>query len=233
MRALQQLKQGKARPVKVRVLRLISAVVLALFSVGFLWLTTEDRSSSPPPSDFKLKEVPSPILYSGRKASPQSDRVAATPLRTPKTTTQILDPPPIEIKLALKPIEREELTFFKTLRGKTTVALKPKKETDSKKQGIEQQKAKARPVKVSQKPTSRGGYTLQVASFPMVKDAETFSKRLREEGYDSYVSVGEVPKRGRWYRVRIGHYPDRITAQESGESIFADEQLDYIIIPDR
>ncbi len=232
MRALQKLKQGGERSFKARVLRLIGVVVLAFFSIGFLWLTAEDRPSSLSPSHSRLKEMPPPMIDPDRKELPPSDRASPPPRRS-NTTSQILDPPPIEIKLSFKPIEKEELTFFKTLKGKTTVALKPKRETDPEKKGEKQQKVKALSAKASQKPASRGGYTIQVASFSVVKDAQTFSRRLKEKGYDSYVSAGEVPKKGRWYRVRVGHYPNRVTAQQSGESIFASERLGYLIIPDR
>jgi len=52
--------------------------------------------------------------------------------------------------------------------------------------------------------------TIQIASFKGLKDAEQMVSELREKGYgNTYVAVGEIAEKGRFYRVRAGFFKTR------------------------
>lgn len=192
---------------------------------------------------WKEEEIPAPDATeqgpAGRPKARESNEPRQEKSRDP---FKITDPPPIQFEHPITTISTEELTFFSTLKGKRHVALTPKKKADSKlkiavkpgeKPQIKQSQTKPPPgLKPTKKPLSRGTYTIQVASFPAAQDAENFARRLKEKGYDAYVVTGEVPQKGTWYRVRIGHYPDRATAQQSATPLSASEKLGYLITPE-
>lgn len=128
------------------------------------------------------------------------------------------------------PTQKEDLTFFKTLKDKKekNVALKPKKEAAPKKA--------TDPMKVSLAPRPAGSpggtYTVQVASFAEKKGAQTLAEKLKRKGYDAYVTATPLPKKGTWYRVRIGHYPSRTSAQKAADQIHGAEKLSFFITTD-
>src|SRR5262249_10574039 len=49
-------------------------------------------------------------------------------------------------------------------------------------------------------------YALQAASFPNAAAAGEFVSKLVRAGVPAYVVSAEIPKRGRWYRVRVGRF---------------------------
>jgi len=58
-------------------------------------------------------------------------------------------------------------------------------------------------------------YTVQVASTRDPKDADRLVDRLKKEGYPAYRSIGKVPGKGIWYRVRVGYFQTRTDADST------------------
>ena len=58
-------------------------------------------------------------------------------------------------------------------------------------------------------------YTLQVASMKDHQKALYLSERLTRKGFPSYIIPAEIPEKGTYYRVRIGHYVTKKAAEES------------------
>jgi len=54
----------------------------------------------------------------------------------------------------------------------------------------------------------RGVLTIQVASLKSAKEAEQEVDRLKRKGYDAYEVTVNVPGKGTYYRVRVGHFAD-------------------------
>ncbi len=49
-------------------------------------------------------------------------------------------------------------------------------------------------------------YTLQVSAFKSKVEADQMIKKLQSNGYRPYVVASKLPRRGVWYRVRLGTY---------------------------
>lgn len=57
--------------------------------------------------------------------------------------------------------------------------------------------------------------TIQVASLRDMTAADAMVKALKKKGYhEVYRSIGNVPGKGTWYRVRIGNFADETDAQK-------------------
>ena len=83
--------------------------------------------------------------------------------------------------------------------------------------------SKPRPVEADSK-ESRKPWTVQVNAFPDEKSAKTWVDRLRDKGYNAYLS--ESRSQGRvWYRVRVGRFETRDEAEKTQESLKRKESL--------
>jgi cell division septation protein DedD len=54
-----------------------------------------------------------------------------------------------------------------------------------------------------------GSYTIQVASVKNQADADRLVAQLKKQGYPAYRTLGKVPGKGIWFRVRVGEYGSR------------------------
>jgi cell division septation protein DedD len=138
-------------------------------------------------------------------------------------------------KKPLGPATKKELTFLKTLKEKkenTPLRIQKKQEKTPE---IAIKKKKPRKTKqvvtktTSSRKSSTKGYAVQVASFPTKNNAEILAGKLRKKGYEAYVVSQQIPQRGRWYRVRIGHYPDRAEAISVSNRIKRSEKFDSFV----
>jgi len=74
-----------------------------------------------------------------------------------------------------------------------------------------------------------GQYVIQAGSFQQKNDAEQLAFRLKQGGYDAYIVVVNIPDRGVWHRVRVGHYPDRSLADKDAEQLSQNEHLSAFV----
>lgn len=67
-------------------------------------------------------------------------------------------------------------------------------------------------------------WTVQVNAFPDEKSAKSSVDRLRDKGYNAYVSESRIQGRT-WYRVRVGRFDSREEAEKTQESLRKKEHL--------
>jgi len=63
-------------------------------------------------------------------------------------------------------------------------------------------------------------YAIQVASLRIPVNAQTLQNKLKKKGYPAYTQSSEI-KGEKWYRVRIGPYPNRSTAEKDSRRLKA------------
>ncbi|MEC9466282.1 MAG: SPOR domain-containing protein, partial [Myxococcota bacterium] len=64
-----------------------------------------------------------------------------------------------------------------------------------------------------------GGYTVQVSSFPSLEEAEAYQSTLVRKGYSPYIVSANLPGRGTWFRVRMGHYAEKDKALDAKDAL--------------
>jgi len=64
-------------------------------------------------------------------------------------------------------------------------------------------------------PSSSGPYCIQVAASQKKEEAETLKGKLAEKKFEAYVVKAEVPGKGTFFRVRIGHYKSKAQADKA------------------
>jgi cell division septation protein DedD len=62
---------------------------------------------------------------------------------------------------------------------------------------------------LSEKKLPTGGYTVNIASFKDKDNADQLMKELVERGYEAFVEKANIPQKGTWYRVAMGHFSSR------------------------
>lgn len=77
------------------------------------------------------------------------------------------------------------------------------------------------------------GYTVQVAAFSDQATAQALAGRLVKKGYKAYLLPQQVPGKGLYYRVRIGHYREREEAERMVERLLKNEQLTGFVAVER
>lgn len=78
--------------------------------------------------------------------------------------------------------------------------------------------------------TPKGKYTIQVGSFQSAEEASSVAAGWKEKGYGAFMSVGEIPQKGTWHRVRIGGFPSREKAEEFLEKFRTKEKMTGLVV---
>ena len=123
-----------------------------------------------------------------------------------------------------------EWTFYKTLLKKEGVfynkndqVKKPSKSEKYREQIKQKEKEEFR--KGKEKSKSLKGYTLQVGSFQNKEQAKKLVYDLRKKGYPTYIVSSNIPMKGVWHRVRVGHFHTFEEAKKFGLTIEMKERL--------
>ena len=72
-------------------------------------------------------------------------------------------------------------------------------------------------------PAKEGRYTVQIASFPQARFAHEMEGRLKSKSYPVYVQKTDIPGKGTWYRVRVGHFGTKEEARKYGDTMLTNE----------
>lgn len=116
----------------------------------------------------------------------------------------------LNLKMKLSHSSREEYVV------KSGVNIQPKKEQD----------------KISLPPVESGGmYTVQIASFKEKMKAGELVSSLKSRGYPAFIKESEIPKQGKYYRVRIGTFNTRDKAGMYGKNLkYLEPQINTVLV---
>jgi cell division septation protein DedD len=89
--------------------------------------------------------------------------------------------------------------------------------------------AQNNPPAVARHERAGNKFTIQIASLKDSGIADKLVERLKKGGYPAYRSIGKVPGKGIWYRVRIGYFNSRSEAGPTFNRL-KKEKIDAIIV---
>jgi cell division protein FtsN len=93
----------------------------------------------------------------------------------------------------------------------------------------QQKPAPNSPSPGGQQPSAEAGYSVQVGSFRAREEAEQLRHRLSQKGYPVWIQPSIVTGQGIWYRVRVGHFPDRVTADRAAQRLASQERVSIMV----
>jgi len=74
-----------------------------------------------------------------------------------------------------------------------------------------------------------GGYTLNIASFRDKGNADRLMRELEQKGYEAFVETANIPQKGTWHRVAVGHFSSREEALAFAKGL-QEEGIDYSFV---
>ncbi len=86
-----------------------------------------------------------------------------------------------------------------------------------------------KPEPVIKTATTNARYSIQVGSYPNPDEAHTLVDFWKQKGYDAYLVSADLPNRGRWYRVRIGGFENKDTAEAYLKDLTSKEEVDAFV----
>jgi len=125
-----------------------------------------------------------------------------------------------EAKLKNNTVNRQEKS-----EPKKTASLQNKK-MSTRKTAPEPKERTIDSTKVNQ---NNNKFTIQIASLKDSGIADRLVERLKKGGYPAYRSIGKVPGKGIWYRVRVGYFNSRSEAGPTFNRL-KKEKIDAIIV---
>jgi len=76
---------------------------------------------------------------------------------------------------------------------------------------------------------SEKNLTIQIASLRKAKSADEMVAKLKNRGYRAYRTIGKIPGKGVWYRVRVGYYKNRADAETTLKKLKKDNLTAYLV----
>ncbi|MDX2497655.1 MAG: SPOR domain-containing protein [Desulfobacterales bacterium] len=115
-----------------------------------------------------------------------------------------------------------------------TRKISPPKKDESETKKTSPPKKLATPQKkktVNLKKTAEGNenFTIQIASLKDSAAADKMVAKLKKRGYPAYRSIGKIPDKGIWYRVRVGYFKNRAEARGTIQRL-KNEKIEAIIV---
>ncbi|MBW1609497.1 MAG: SPOR domain-containing protein, partial [Deltaproteobacteria bacterium] len=98
---------------------------------------------------------------------------------------------------------------------KRNISLPKKAESETKKTSPPKKLAtpkKKKTVNLKKSAEGNENFTIQIASLKDSAAADKMVAKLKKRGYPAYRSIGKIPDKGIWYRVRVGYFKNRAEA---------------------
>lgn len=171
---------------------------------------TLTRAPAPPPSEEEKSKAIKAHEKTGKSEVKESTR------RLPDTSQQAT-------RIVTQPAA--DKTAEKTALRKTAERAKPVEKVASAKAGETTHEQSLREATGAPDNNKDGAkWTVQVNAFPDEKSAQSWVDRLKNKGYNAYVTDSRS-KGKTWYRVRVGRYGSREEAERIAEALKTKENL--------
>ncbi|MFC1850904.1 SPOR domain-containing protein [candidate division CSSED10-310 bacterium] len=128
------------------------------------------------------------------------------------------------------PFKSETLSFYKSVH-RTTPIISYEKKTPPPTSKDQKVKRSPTPPASAEKVTTGGKFTIQVASLSDQAKAENLKNSLNSHGFPAYISSFTQANKQVMYRVRVGHFSDKSTANKVAERIKEKEKLKPWVTP--
>ncbi len=216
---------------------ILLAAVAGSFSLGYLWGAHDALSEVAKAGAAPERKV---LEKDGEK---EAEREAAAALKKkpePETEIEVANKPAEAIKPKFyqdllketredeQPIEPIKLPVVKketppkpapqpeTASVEKAPEKKVDEENDNTDKAVHEAEKPGQAASRTTKPWAKeGGYTIQVVSVKKFDVALRVVRKLRDAGFQPFIKNADLGPKGKWYRVRVGHYRDKAEAQKA------------------
>ena len=215
---------------KIFLLPVALALMGGFFFLGYFVGKYQSKSGTPadampPMPEIISKNIPKQDEFTFYKTlTDKYDRTVSIDLRPKSAAEKMVDKTPAggettRVKGAQQPLA-DKKTEGKADGDKTAEARQnaPKQQVPAKKETVPAQKSN---------PKLR--YTLQLASYQEKEMAEGDIKKMKQLGYAAFIVSSDLPGKGTWYRVRLGSFSSKASAEKLQKELRAKEGISPFI----
>jgi len=212
---------------KIVLIPVALALMAGFFFLGYFVGKYQSKSGTladamPPMPEIISKNLPKQDEFTFYKTlTDKSDKTVSIDLK-PKSVageTHVDKKPATDVKGAQQP-QNDQKMEGSTDRDKASEAGQgaPKQQVSAKKETLS-----------AQKPNSRLRYTLQIASYQEKGMAEDDIKKMKQRGYSAFMVTSDLQGKGTWYRVRLGSFSNKASAEKLQKELRAKEGISPFI----
>jgi DedD protein len=210
-------------------------LLLGVFLIGYYVGRYQNKSSNqtenlPPLPDVVTEKIPKPEDFTFFKSLTEKGNKTVSIDLKPKSVPEEAKPDKKETSGEAPKKESSAQTASKS----RTLDIQIEKKS-SNASAPQQKAAKRQPTHVKKDTVPRKAapaklrYTVQVASYPEKQQADDDAKKMRSRGYAAFVVASEIPGKGTWYRVRLGSFTNKASAERLAKEIHAKVGVSSII----
>ena len=203
--------KGPSRP-KTKAIDPLGDLVAKSHPAGAKALSDDVATDVTFPSMLSDSKNPTTALQAARGPAAAASPPFALPPGAPT------EPPPATERLPVVPLPAQAVLAVPSTEAVAQDSLTTKAREVSREEGAEVAAGSA------------GNFQLQVSSFKTQPEGEAFAAALRRRGHHAYVEAADVPGRGTWYRVRVGPFKHKRSAQLYRQDFEAKERIVTFIV---
>ena len=159
----------------------------------------------------KPADVIQPKFYQDLLKENHENEQPIEPIKLPEVKKEMPSKPTPPLAASVEKLPGQEKLLEKKTEEKR-VSGKKENTNGNNEEALKQVETKPR----DSKPWAKaGGYTIQVVSVKKFDEALRVVQKLRDAGFQPFIKNVDLGARGKWYRVRVGHYRDKAEAQKT------------------
>lgn len=167
------------------------------------------------------------MTQTGTSSAPEEVARTSAPAAEPKPSAQVATTAPGRELASVAPKETEKQAPQPAPAATPAATPEP---TPAAKETV----APPTPQPAPAAPQGQDGFALQIGSYNALGQAQERVNELSAAGVSAYVARVEIPKRGTWYRVQVGHFGSREEAARYGTQLRSKGTVaDFIITPSK
>ncbi|MBT8383103.1 MAG: SPOR domain-containing protein [Ignavibacteria bacterium] len=190
---------------KRSVLTLIIPFAILILAIGavYLYLSKDSIFSSEPEKVLLNITLPPHVNIIER----DFEFAVTFPYSKSENYDEILGIDPLVFKEDLKLVEQTPKEKVKQPERKTLADEKPvekvEEKVESKKETVTQTKQRSSNKNITK---YKDYYIVQVSAYKTYEAAELEAEKYRNEGYNAFIEIAELPGKGTWYRIKVGDF---------------------------
>jgi hypothetical protein len=187
------------------VLPFVIPLAILILAIGAVYLYLEkDSIFSSEPENVLLKVIPPPHVNIIER---DFEFAITFPYSKSDSYNEISGIDPSVFNEDVKLADQRPKETVKKHEKKNQVVEKPIEEVEQRLEPKTEQVAE-----IKQPPTSKNiskykdYYIVQVAAYRTYDAAEVEAEKFRNQGYNAFIEIAELPDRGTWYRIKVGDF---------------------------
>ncbi len=208
-------------------------LMLGFFFLGYYMGKYEKKQGSPgeslpPLPEVVSKNLPKPEEFTFYKTLTEKENKTVSIDLKPKTANTENKP---EKKEAVGSPKEHNQPAVKEKSAESTVEKKSSQPEPVKQPPVKPSPApEKKTVTAKQSAPPKLRYAVQVSSHQEKQAAEDEVKRMKQNGFAAFIVVSELPGKGKWYRVRLGSFTNKDSAEKLQKNVNAKAGVSSILV---